>query len=104
MCLVEKVLFWPNFPWGCGFFFEFDLTEFEVNIMHERCALITKFLALGILFLSAPLGVKPAIYCRAVLSKLEARCRLSFLSRNYFVVALAYDSGPQPTVNLDAAS
>jgi len=52
------VLFWPNLA---GVFFVFllgDFTKSEVSIMDEGCAVVTNFHALGILFLSAPLGVK----------------------------------------------
>jgi len=45
---------------GLGDFLLCDSTKFGVNIMNERCVLVTKFHALGILFLSVPLGVKPS--------------------------------------------
>ena len=41
---------------GLGDFLLCDSTKFGVNIMNERCVLVTKFHALGILFLSAPLA------------------------------------------------
>ncbi len=68
LCLVEsllkthpylQLLFWPNSPpslttsWCCVF--GFFLGEHH----DDRCALVTKYYALRILFFTAPLGVKP---------------------------------------------